>query len=178
MTFKNSYPFERRGYFIRLLQKPPYAFARIKGSSEYSEISGEARFYQTEFGVLVSVQVFGLPTSKESCKKSIFAFHIHGGGVCTGNEEDAFADTLTHYNPEGCEHPYHAGDLPPLFGNDGYAFATVLTDRFSVNEIIGKTIVVHLNLDDFTSQPSGGAGEKIACGQIERYRNPRFFGGF
>lgn len=42
------------------------------------------------------------------------------------------------------------------------------TDRFSVEEIVGKTIIIHSNVDDFTTQPGGNSGEKIACGVIKR----------
>jgi len=35
-----------------------------------------------------------------------------------------------------------------------------------VKEIIGKTLIIHSAVDDFTSQPAGNAGEKIACGKI------------
>ena len=87
----------------------------------------------------------------------------------TGNEDDPFADAKTHYNPKSCPHPYHAGDLPPLFSANGYAYSAVLTDRFTVDEIIGKTVVIHSSPDDFTTQPSGNAGRKIACGVITAY---------
>ena len=63
-------------------------------------------------------------------------------------------------------HPYHAGDLPPLIGNDGFAYMSVLTNRFKIDEIINKVIVIHENKDDFTTQPSGNAGKKIGCGKI------------
>ena len=43
-----------------------------------------------------------------------------------------------------------------------------LTDRFTLKEIIGRTVVIHSMPDDFTSQPSGNSGEKIACGVIKR----------
>jgi len=43
---------------------------------------------------------------------------------------------------------------------------SVLTDKFTVEEIIGKTIIIHNMPDDFTSQPAGNAGQKIACGII------------
>jgi Cu-Zn family superoxide dismutase len=55
-----------------------------------------------------------------------------------------------------------------LFGNQGFAFMTVLTNRFSVDEIAGRTVVIHRSPDDFTSQPSGNSGPKIACGQIHK----------
>jgi len=63
-------------------------------------------------------------------------------------------------------HPHHAGDLPPLFGNNGYALSMFLTTRFSVSEIIGRTVILHSAPDDFTSQPAGNSGVKIACGVI------------
>ncbi len=102
----------------------------------------------------------------DDCQSRIFGFHIHEGGCCRGNESDPFADTLSHYNPNGCEHPAHAGDLPPLFGNKGCAFSAFLTDRFTVEEIIGRTVVIHDMPDDFTTQPAGGSGSKIGCGVI------------
>lgn len=73
----------------------------------------------------------------------------------------------THYNPKSCNHPEHAGDLPPLFENNGYAYISFLTNRFTVKEIIGKVIIIHDMPDDFTTNPSGKSGEKIACGKIE-----------
>jgi Cu-Zn family superoxide dismutase len=79
---------------------------------------------------------------------------------------DPFPSSGTHYNPNNCPHPYHAGDMPPLFGANGYAFLTFVTSRFTVNEIIGKTIIIHSMPDDFTTNPSGNSGEKIACGVI------------
>lgn len=154
--------------FLRVLQQSPNAFADIKGSSDYPEINGRVSFYQTKYGVLVQVQVFGLPKPSTICKQRIFAFHIHSGFSCTGNESDPFANAMTHYNPYNCGHPSHAGDLLPLWSNDGYCFEVFLTDRFSVNEVIGKTVIIHSNPDDFTTQPAGNAGEKIACGKIER----------
>ena len=65
-------------------------------------------------------------------------------------------------------HPYHAGDLPPLFGSGGVAVSVFLTDRFHLEDIIGKTVIIHSSPDDFTTQPSGNAGAKIACGEIKR----------
>ncbi|MDY3869634.1 MAG: superoxide dismutase family protein [Clostridiaceae bacterium] len=81
----------------------------------------------------------------------------------------AFSNALSHYDPGSCPHPYHAGDLPPLFGNSGYAFQVFFTDRFSVREILGKTVIIHANPDDFTTQPAGKAGQRIACGEIRAF---------
>lgn len=145
------------------------AEAVIRGSREYPAISGRVRFYRTDPGTVVFAEVRGLP-----CKEAIFAFHIHEGNVCTGNESDPFLDVGAHYDPKGCMHPYHAGDLPPLFANrKGLALSVFLTDRFSVQEIIGRTIIIHDKPDDFSKQPSGNAGQKIACGII-RQNNNRF----
>lgn len=155
-------------HYAHILQASPSAVVEVRGSAEYPRIRGKVNFYQTRAGVLVSAEIFGLPPADSSCKNRIFAFHIHSGSSCTGDRSDAFADAKSHYNPGGCDHPYHAGDLPPLWGNDGYAFQVFLTDRFTVSEIVGRTVIVHAGPDDFTSQPSGNAGQKIACGVIER----------
>lgn len=148
------------------IQKKPYAFAKIKGSDEYPQINGIACFYKVQAGVLISIQLKGLPVSKGICQKPIFAVHIHSGGSCTGNNTDPFADAMTHYNPNSCYHPYHAGDLPPILGANGIGFSAFLTNRFTAEEIIGKTLIIHSEADDFTTQPSGNSGMKIACGVI------------
>ena len=144
----------------------PDAWAEVKGSEKYPQLSGTVRFCQTRRGVLVFAELSGLPESSESCENGFFAFHIHGGRFCTGDSTDPFADALTHYNPEACPHPTHAGDLPPLLSNHGYALQVFLTDRFTIREIIGKTVIIHAGVDDFTTQPAGSAGIKIACGKI------------
>lgn len=154
--------------FSSLLNKQPIAHAKITGSISYPNISGWANFYQVKGGVLLVVEVSGLPCSNQPDASSIFALHIHGGSQCSGNADDPFADAGTHYNPDQRPHPEHAGDLPPLFGNQGYAFMTVYTNRFSVDEIVNRTILIHASPDDFTTQPSGNSGKKIACGQIVR----------
>jgi Cu-Zn family superoxide dismutase len=145
----------------------PSAWAYMKGSASYPDIRGDVTFYETPYGVLAAVELMGLPFPFDPCRSTpVFGFHIHEGGSCTGNAQEAFIDAGAHYNPRGCPHPYHAGDLPPLFGVDGRAFAIFLTGRFTVREIIGKTIILHSMPDDFHTQPAGNAGEKIACGAI------------
>ena len=151
----------------RTLCRRPDAQAAIQGSERFPGLSGLVRFYQTRRGVLIYAEVSGLPESAEACQNRFFAFHIHSGGQCTGNNEDPFADAMALYNPGGCPHPAHAGDLPPLLANHGYALQVFLTDRFTVSEIIGRTAIVHAGPDDFTTQPAGSAGSKIACGQIQ-----------
>lgn len=115
---------------------------------------------------MVSLSVYGLPESGEVCGGGIFAVHIHEGKSCTGNSEDLFADTKSHYDPGGCMHPFHAGDMPQLFAAKGEAHLAFITDRFTPEEVIGRTVVIHGNADDMYTQPSGNSGEKIGCGQI------------
>jgi Cu-Zn family superoxide dismutase len=142
------------------------AISEITGSDRYRDVKGLIKFYQTSYGVVVSSQIRGLPKEKGNCTSPIFAFHIHEGDECTGNATDPFANVRMHYNPYKCPHPYHAGDLPPLFGANGHSYSVFLIDRFNINDVIGRTVVIHASLDDFSSQPAGNAGEKIACGRI------------
>ena len=157
---------------LSILRGRPRAVASVAGSADHPGISGTVRFYQAGRGVVVLAEASGLPQSDGPCRGRIFGFHIHAGGDCGGNMDDPFADAMAHYNPGGCGHPCHAGDLPPLFGNDGSALSLFLTDRFSVDEVIGKTVIIHDRPDDFTTQPSGNSGTKIACGVIRRTAGP------
>lgn len=153
---------------LSVLRSRPQAAAHIAGSEKHPDISGKVRFYQTRRGVIVWAEISGLPRSEVPCHGQIFGFHIHEGTECGGNLDDPFADAMSHYNPSGCEHPHHAGDLPPLLGSGGFALSLLLTDRFSIDEVIGRTIIIHGHPDDFMTQPSGNSGTKIACGVIRR----------
>ena len=137
------------------------AIARICGDVEYPKLHGMARFFQCNDGVIVEVEMHGLPKTETS----FFAFHIHDGDNCEGI---GFPNAGSHFNPYNTMHPQHAGDLPPLLGCRGKAYMKVFTDRFCVEEIIGKTVIVHSAPDDFRTQPSGNAGTKIACGMIKK----------
>ncbi len=138
---------------MRFLSKlgRPGAVAQIRGQD--NNVQGMVRFYSTDLGVIVRTEVSGLPSPN-----GIYAFHIHTGSDCTAPG--------THFNPGNLPHPYHAGDLPPLFSANGRAFSMVLTDRFALRQIIGKTVILHSDPDDFTTQPSGNPGKILACGQI------------
>ncbi len=162
--------FNLRPNYCELLKRQPNAVAFINGSAAHESIYGLVRFYRTMAGVLVSAEISGLPVSAEPCRSDIFGFHIHSGGSCTGSDTDPFADVMGHYNPHDCPHPAHSGDLPSLFGCAGHAFSAFLTDRFTIDEILGKTIIIHSRPDDFTTQPSGNSGQKLACGTIEAVR--------
>lgn len=156
-------------YLNTLLYGMPVAYADIKGSAAYPDINGIVRFYRVTDGVLVNAEIYDLPTAPPICGANVFGFHIHEGNSCTGNETDPFANAGGHFNPGGCEHPAHAGDLPPLFANhSGFAWYIVLTNRFKWGDIIGRTVIVHAMPDDFHTQPSGNSGTRIGCGIINR----------
>ena len=140
--------------------KCPDAVAHITGGLEAPKLSGSVRFYQENSCVLIVARVSGLPSVSKS---GFFGFHIHHGESCSGTD---FPGTGSHYNPAEQAHPEHAGDLPPLLRYNGNAYLSVRTDRFSVKEIIGRTVVIHSDPDDFHTQPAGNAGRKIACGVI------------
>lgn len=145
------------------LEFNPTATATVFGAAAYPDLRGTVTFTPVEWGVLIMADIRGLPVSRQSCVGKVFAFHIHEGADCGGND---FSHSSKHYNPTNCPHPYHAGDLPPLFGNQGRAFLAVISNRFTIPEVIGRTVIIHENPDDFTTQPSGNGGAKIGCGII------------
>jgi len=149
-----------------LLTIHPAAFAELNGSRFFPSINGVAMFYPFASGTLLAVHVIGLPSGSSPCSKQFFGFHIHEGSQCSGNAEDSFAATGEHYNPGNCMHPQHAGDLPPLLGNQGEALSIFYIDSFSPGQVIGHTLVIHEMIDDMHSQPAGKSGMKIACGEI------------
>lgn len=134
----------------------PAAIACIQGKA-----SGMVKFYPQGRGTLVVAEIRGLPDSETN----FFALHIHEGSDCCG---EGYPNTGSHYNPCDALHPRHAGDLPALLSCNGRASMAVVTGRFRVQDVIGRTVVIHSHPDDFKTQPSGGAGEKIACGVIRR----------
>ncbi|TCK92910.1 Cu-Zn family superoxide dismutase [Natranaerovirga hydrolytica] len=95
-------------------------------------------------------------------------FHIHDEGDCTiGDPEDPFQDAGSHWAPYNEPHGNHAGDFPVLFSNDGRAIMSFYTDKFIPQDVIGKSIIIHQNPDDYRSQPTGDAGKRLGCGVFE-----------
>ena len=137
----------------------PGAAAHVTGGTDPSGPVGWVTFHSQGKRVLITAQVRGLPDNETG----FFALHIHEGRSCSG---EGFPMTGSHYNPAERPHPRHAGDLPPLLSCGGEAYLQVLTDRFTIPEVMGRTVVIHNGADDFRSQPAGNAGEKIACGVI------------
>ena len=148
------------------IKENPAAYAVIKGSKKYPDIKGRAAFYDTYGGTVVVATVYGLPQKRGENNGGFHGFHIHEGGTCSGNVQNEFADAKGHYNPGVFPHPEHDGDLPPLLSNNGTAWMAVYTSRFYPEDVIGRTVIIHENADDFHSQPSWDAGEMIACGEI------------
>lgn len=136
---------------------PLAAMAILKGEGE---LRGTVKFYRVPCATLVAAEVTGLPGSESG----FYGLHIHEGKECTGKD---YSDSLGHFDTSGQMHPRHSGDLPPLLDAGGRGFLAVETDRFLVEEVVGHTVVLHEAADDFTSQPAGNAGRKIACGVVK-----------
>ena len=150
--------------FVRKLRNnTPDATAWVTGNSAYPDLNGVVKFYRTPYeGILIEAEFFGLPNRAEAKSTDFYAMHIHENGDCT----KPFDRTGDHFNPTGEPHPEHVGDLLPLFGNQGYAWMSYYNKRIRLPEIMGRSLIIHLMPDDFTSQPSGNAGPKIGCGVI------------
>lgn len=146
----------------------PAATAVLRGDDKHPDIHGTVAFYPADNGTIVVAEVRGLPGGTGPCGYPVLGFHIHSGGRCSGNASDPFVDTGPHYDPHDCPHPFHADDMPPLFSNNGFAWMAFYTERIAVDEIIGRAVIIHDSQDDFTTQPSGNSGKKIACGEIVR----------
>lgn len=130
------------------------ARANIRGSKEFPKINGIVTFRETKNGVILTANIQNLPQAENKCSNRFLGFHIHEGTSCTGNSTDEFANAKTHLNLTNCPHPFHTGDLPPLIENNGYAYMSVLINKFTIKDIVGKVIIIHDLPDDFTTQPS------------------------
>jgi Cu-Zn family superoxide dismutase len=155
---QNQSVFERIAQ--RLVMGKPNAVAHIKGSFKHPGIRGKVEFRKADKGTLVSARVYGLPTQKNG--DSVFAFHIHSGESCAGTIAEPFSASGGHYNPGNTEHPYHAGDMPELFAQNGFALSNFYTERFTPRQVIGRTVIIH----EHSENDKRGFGEKIACGVI------------
>lgn len=146
----------------------PKALAMIKGGNAFPDALGMALFYQMPFsnGLLVEIEIKSLPPNSMDCPQFL-GMHIHENGDCRNN----FSNTGMHLNPNNKLHPCHLGDLPPLLNNNGYAYLCFYDGFLTLEEVLGRSLVIHRNRDDFASQPAGDSGDKIACGVIREYGN-------
>lgn len=140
----------------------PALLGILNGGVGHEDIKGLAAVFWLPDAVWLEAQFEGMPASE------VFGFHIHDGAVCTS--ENSFSDAGGHLDLCGegvwCgQHPYHAGDLPPIFSDtNGSATMGVYLDRALVENFSGRTIILHSRPDNFTSQPAGNSGIRIACG--------------
>lgn len=150
----------------------PMSIAYISGGPLAPNINGFVLFKEVIGGTMVYVNLTGLPnyTPAKDGKPPIgpHGFHIHEFGNCSvGSPEKPFMDSGGHWNPTNQPHGNHAGDFPVLFSNNGRAIMSFFTNKFRPNDVIGKSIIIHENPDDYRSQPSGDAGLRLACGVIK-----------
>lgn len=134
---------------------------------------GTAALVETPHGVLIQPQLRSLPPGAH-------AIHLHENGAC---EPPAFESAGGHYNPGERQHGImnaegaHAGDLPNIHvGEDGVLESDLLAVGVTLEEGAegtlfpegGTAIVIHAGPDDYRSDPAGNAGDRIACGVIEK----------
>jgi len=134
--------------------------------TEGNDIRGTVTFTKVEGGVRVIADIEGLTPGDHG-------FHIHEYGDCSSADGKSAGG---HFNPDGNSHgsptseQRHVGDLGNILAdNDGKAhldWTDTLVAFSGPRSIIGRAVVVHAKADDLTSQPSGAAGPRVACGVI------------
>jgi Cu-Zn family superoxide dismutase len=151
------------------------AVANIQGGPLAPQISGIVQFTEVPGGTWVSVWVTGLPAYQPGAngRQPIgpHGFHLHQFGNCqVGDPRNPFVAAGEHWNPTNQPHGNHAGDFPVLFSNDGTAIMGFFTNKFQVDDVVGKSVIIHENPDDYRTQPAGNSGRRLACGVIMPYR--------
>ena len=131
---------------------------------------GTVTFTALDHGVRVAGEVRGLVPGSEH------GFHIHEKGDCGDNGNASGG----HFNPTGGTHGKfgapgsHAGELPSLRADSSGVARFSLEDHSisltpgAANSVIGRALVVHRDPDDFTTQPAGNSGPRIACSVIAK----------
>lgn len=136
-----------------------------------SGVSGTLAFTVDNGAVRVTGSFTGLKPG------ATHAFHIHEFGNCTAADASSAGG---HFNPAAAAHgnreaggEHHAGDIPnQVAGADGVAAVDQRLEGLQIGgggelDIIGRGVIVHADADDYTTQPTGNAGGRIACGVIE-----------
>jgi len=142
------------------------ALAPKSGSSSTGTVAFSPRGADA---VMVTVDISGLKPNAEH------GFHVHERGDCSAPDAMSAGG---HFNPMGKKHggmmeEHHAGDIPNLKTDaQGRVRASFEVKGMSVEggplSIIGKSVVVHRDPDNYKSQPAGDSGPRIACGVIQR----------
>jgi superoxide dismutase, Cu-Zn family len=128
---------------------------------------GSATLEETPQGILIHASLDGVPAG-------VHAFHVHETGKC----EPPFTSAGGHWNPGSKSHGFesekgaHAGDLPNIHVPDsGKLEFEVLAPGAKLAEMLdadGAALVIHAGADDYATDPAGDAGDRIACGVIEK----------
>lgn len=131
-----------------------------------SGVSGTIHFSKQQNGINIVADINGLTPGKHG-------FHIHQYGDCSAADATSAGG---HFNPEGKPHgaptdlDRHVGDLGNLdadeTGHAHYERVDGLISFEGSHSIIGRGVIIHQDEDDFTSQPTGNAGARVACGVI------------
>ena len=148
---------------------PLTALCTLSPASD-SQVRGWVKFTQRESYVEVEGDITGLTPGKHG-------FHVHEKGDCSAPDA---ASAGGHFNPEHKEHgspksgTRHVGDLGNIKADkDGTAkfkFKDKVIRLSGKNSIIDKALILHADLDDMKTQPTGNAGKRVACGVIGRVK--------
>jgi superoxide dismutase, Cu-Zn family len=152
--------------------KKPKTEVVVPLKTSTGEDAGTATFRQEKSKLSIKVDLKNLPVGEH-------AVHIHAKALCDAPD---FKTAAAHFNPENKQHGlqnpmgHHAGDLPQnvMIGEGHVGQASFKVDYLSLdaaspNSIIangGPPIVVHEKPDDMKTDPTGNAGNRIACGVI------------
>lgn len=141
----------------------PQMAAVVLTPTQGNEVRGTLTLTQRDGFVHISGKVTGLEPGKHG-------FHIHEFGDL---RDPAGKSAGGHFNPEGTKHggpddqEHHAGDLGNIeAGPQGTAMIDKKAMGLKLHFVIGRSIVIHGDADDFESQPSGDAGQRVALGVI------------
>ena len=128
---------------------------------------GTVTFTQDGDKVAVDADIAGLTPGAHG-------FHVHANGDCSAPDATSAGghfDPGHHHHGDPSGHEHHEGDLPMLHADaDGHARLHVEMPLLSLesgpDDIVGKAVIVHEHADDFSTQPTGNAGARVACGVI------------
>lgn len=136
-----------------------------------NSVAGALELTVVPDGVRVHGQITGLVPG------SAHGFHIHEKGDCSAPDGSSAGG---HFNPRGMAHgnpimpAHHAGDIPNQNADaQGVAKVDVVVNGVSlgsgaIDDVMGRSLIVHKDADDYTSQPAGNSGARVACGVIEK----------
>lgn len=130
-----------------------------------NQVKGKVTFTKVPEGIKIVADIDGLSPGKHG-------FHVHEFGDCSSPETVGSHFDPTHNQHGGPDSPQrHVGDLGNLIADDkGHAHYERVDKVIAFegkNSILDRSVVIHANADDFTSQPTGASGDKIACGVIK-----------